>query len=121
MVDYTFYPSCPFYVANGIVYALYDNDDKVYYIGCTLGTIENRVAGHVADAKANRSNKERNAVIQSQKFEVVARIISRHWVTGLFQSMAYRKLTHFEDKCIEDHLELGYPLCNKFRIRLDNS
>lgn len=99
-----------------IIYSLSDADG-VFYVGCTTGTVEQRLQGHIGDAKFWHRDKEgsTNPKIQriiKSNFQVVATILEITEVQGLSRRSAATHGSHLERKWIQHFKEQGCEMCN---------
>lgn len=106
--------SCPF---EGLakIYALTDNEDRPFYVGCTVQDLELRKSGHVYEAMKNDAwmNQFKNDKIRSLKFKIGVRILDSVPVKGKNKRAAQRMASKQEKYWIKKLLSEGFELCNR--------
>lgn len=96
------------------IYALIDNEDRPFYVGCTVQDIQIRLDAHLYEAMKSLSwsNRLKIKKIRSLKFKVGVRILDYMCVAGKTGFHASRKASELEKKWIKRLLSEGYDLCN---------
>ena len=103
------------FVGEAKIYALIDNNEKVFYIGCTIQDVEVRVASHVYEAMKNLpyTNLLKNLIIKNSDYKITYRVLDKKVVKGKDAKTARRKAEFIESMWIKRCLELGYELTNR--------
>ena len=102
-----------------VVYVLTDFSDNVFYVGCTILGIENRLTGHISEAKANMpyTNKLKNAKIRSLKYQVRIKEVDRMLVSGFKGYECNRKANALETKWLLHYYHEGAQLVNNADLK----
>lgn len=110
---------CKFFGAYAKVYTMSDDKGNVFYVGCTVKSVENRTAQHISEARtgAAYSNKKKNEIIKSLNFKIVVKIVDMLWVTGSKAQKTMSQTNELENMWIIKFHNLGYELCNRRRIK----
>lgn len=117
---HVYYDHSAMYCGYGKIYTLSDKAGNVFYVGCTMATMRNRMAAHITQAKRNRhgTNRRKNEIIAGLNFEIVATIVDLIWITAnchkLFTNYKFKEA---EKKWIKKYSSLGYDLCNREVIK----
>lgn len=106
-----YYDCSRFFGAFGTIYTLADKNKNVFYIGCTLYALKNRLTTHIWEAKNGKTKK--CEMIRFLNYQITATVIDVKWVTGMDGYGAAQKLAVFEKEWIEKYKALGIELCNK--------
>lgn len=95
------------------IYTLRDKDNNVFYVGCTTGSLQKRLAHHLSSARSgNNYNSSKSAMIRSLNFLVRIEISQALWVAGNTRHRASKDLWILERKWIDRYRDLGHTLCN---------
>lgn len=97
------------------IYALTDDQDLPFYIGCTIQELEKRREMHVYEAMKSLTynNQFKIGKIRSLKYKIGIRILESIPVKGKNGKAAQLKGTANEKKWIKKLLSEGYELCNR--------
>jgi len=111
------------FVGEAKIYALIDNNQEVFYIGCTIQPVETRVAGHVYEAMKNLpyTNLLKNLRIKNSGYKISHRVLETKVVKGKDAASARRKAELLESRWIKKCLEIGYELTNRVYANTDYS
>ena len=112
-----------FFGAFAKIYTLSDENGIVFYVGCTVRELGERLKSHLSEANSNRpyANKIKNEKIRSLDFQVVITEVDRMWVTGIKPQWAISKATDLEHEWIWHFRGLGYKLANRIPRPKDQS
>lgn len=99
---------------NARIYALTDNDDNVFYVGCTLKSLNNRLIQHISATKTHDgwANSRKNQKIRSLNYQVKIKELESFAVVGKEKREAQRNAAAFENKWINKFLKDGVELTN---------
>ena len=95
-----------------IVYALCDNKDKVFYIGCTVTDMETRFKAHIAKAKMYPETKCLKRIVKLN-FEISYRILY-----SPDKKYKYRRTAR---RIAEKHEKVEIEKCLRNKIKLYNT
>lgn len=97
------------------IYALCDENDTVFYVGCTTKDPKVRLYGHIQEAKANEvwQNQHKNNKIRSLNYVVFVRVLEAFPVKGSTVHAARKKGEKVERLWIKAFLRMGAELTNK--------
>lgn len=98
------------------IYTLSDSLGNVFYVGCTIHNIRQRVSQHLSEAKAGKLLNKKNLKIRSLDFKIVATIIDMKYVTGNKMKNMRRHTSTWEREWILKYRALGYDLTNRHPI-----
>lgn len=106
---------CSFYGAYAKIYTLSDAGGNVFYVGCTVRELEDRLTAHLTEARVDskKANPAKNKLIRSLDYNVVIKVVDMQWVTALRPGIATHKAKDLEDSWIKKFMDLGYELCNR--------
>lgn len=107
---------CPFFGGFAKVYVLSDENGNVFYVGCCLRDLSQRLKSHLVEAKGTNStatNHKKNAIIRSLDYHVLITEIDRMWVTSIKPSWALIKSRDLEYAWINHYRSMGYEMCNR--------
>lgn len=107
-----FYPQSSFFVGIAKIYALSDNNGSVFYIGCTIKSLDERKGGHIRDAKYNNGNKKKNEIIRSLNYDFIITQIDQKYVTARWSNDTVSQSLPLERYWIAKYEEMGADLCN---------
>lgn len=104
---------------DAIIYALTDYDDQIFYIGSTIQSLDQRMMGHLTEARHNRAytNVLKNNKIRSLDYKIRIKEIDRMTVWGRNATCAQRSAILLERSWIKKFSEAGVQLCNRERIK----
>lgn len=105
------------------VYGLTDHSGDVFYVGCTVKELIDRLGGHLSEAKINDvwMNQIKNAKIRSLEYNIGIRELDKMKVTGKTRYEAQRKAATLERRWIQRFLDAGFELVNRVHARSDYS
>lgn len=103
------------------IYTLADVKGRIFYVGCTIQHIAERVTAHLFEARANIGNKRKNRRIRSLNYNLVVQIVDMKRVEGLTAGLALSQARGLETSYIELYHSLGHNLCNheKSKVVID--
>ena len=108
------FPHSEFYGFYGTIYTLSTKDGNVFYVGCTIRSIEERFADHIIEAKENcRGNVRKNTVIRDANFDIVITPTETKWATGIYSGIGMSELRKIERKWLYHFEDSGHKLCNR--------
>lgn len=96
------------------IYSLSDLPGNVFYVGCTAGTLAERLKAHLLEAKNNNySNFQKNALINHLDYNVKINLLETKWAVSPSRSLAVYTASDVEVKWINHFINMGIPLVNK--------
>lgn len=102
--------------AVGKIYTLSDRDGNVFYVGCTILSIEYRLQCHISQAMSKKLRLQVNTKkiqrIRDLNFDIVATIVEIVKIDGSKVPSPKKYLKPFELKWIKKYLNDGCDLCN---------
>lgn len=104
--------ACSLFCGFAKIYILRDVNQKVFYVGATVDSLNNRLKNHISYAKNDRGNRRKNAVIINSNFDITIDQVDIIYVTGHDRSGAVNKAAFLEYHWICKYKELGYDLTN---------
>ena len=113
----------------GKIYTLADKNGNVFYVGCTISSVESRLYYHLCEARQDYhwSNRRKVKIIQDLNFEVVATVVHTKMLKGEYYWDVKKELEEIELEWIKKYILLGHNLTNlenknkKFRQKAFNS
>lgn len=98
-----------------IIYALTDDNDKIFYIGCTIQELGKRMKAHLVEAKMNMpyTNRLKNNKIRSLDYKIRIKELDRAFVSGRNKTCAQRSAMPIENIWIKKFSREGIDLCNR--------
>lgn len=96
------------------IYTLSDKNGGVFWVGCTIREIEQRLYDHLCEARNNHpySNKRKNEKIRGLNYDVYATVIDTRVIECQSRSLAKRETKNWELEWIYKYRNQGYELCN---------
>lgn len=104
---------CQFVGGFAKIYCLCNSRGDVFYVGCTIKELHERLTGHLGEARQNIYNTPKTKRIKALKYRVVIKELERIWVTGSNSVNAVMKARHKEVYWIREMINRGYNLTNR--------
>lgn len=101
------------------IYTLSGSDKVVFYVGCTIVEIEERLRQHITEAKYYEGftkMPQRSRVIRENNFEIFATIVDVISISAMDSKEAKHKAEHFETEWIRKFQDKGVVLANKRNV-----
>lgn len=96
------------------IYSLADQEGNVFYVGCTILSVEERIRTHVTRINGLQTiTSAADLHMKSLDFKMIATILDKKWVTGKTSKIAVRKAFDLENEWIIKLRALGHPIKNK--------
>jgi len=110
---------CKFFGAFAKIYTLSSSDGEIFYVGCTIKSLETRLRAHLSSAK--KGDDARRLKIRELNFNISIKAVDILWVTSRNAYQALAKAFPLERKWIQKLSDLGHPLVNKPAVSLEKA
>lgn len=103
------------------IYALVDENDTAFYVGCTVQDLKVRLYAHIKEAQKNEvwANALKNNKIRSLDYKISIRQLDSRVVRGENGKRALLKAAKVEQGWIKRFLDAGFELCNRTHANSD--
>lgn len=105
------------------IYTLSGRDKRVFYVGCTILEVEERLKQHITEAKYYEGftkMPQRSRVIRENEFDITASIVDIIQITAESGKEAKQKAEVFEIEWIRKFQDEGIVLANKRNVTRKN-
>lgn len=98
------------------IYTLSDYDGIVFYVGCTSRSLEQRLTGHILQAKKALHFDKKCLKIRKCGFKIFINEIDSVYITGSRPKFALPDAYKKEKEWIARYFLEGHPLTNRFPV-----